>query len=77
VRRVIVAAILGALFGALGSSSCGCPLAVLNGGTYIPSSGQKAEPDYKVQVSKDVATVTETFTRAGKAYKIVYTTTPI
>jgi hypothetical protein len=77
IKRNLLVAALGLFTGALGSSlaaGCGsCPeQQPLPTGTFGPSTGTAAESDYVLTISADKKTVTETFTRSGKAYRIDY-----
>jgi hypothetical protein len=72
--RVLGAALLGALFGLLGSSAC-CPNPTPpEDGTYV-SPAPTPDDGYTAAVSP--GTVTERYTRNGKAYVLTYSLTLI
>jgi len=75
--KLRTAAFLGLLFGITASQllSVGCqepcgPVNKFEAGDYLPAEGAILESDYKLTVSSDFKTVTETFTREGKAYEV-------
>jgi hypothetical protein len=79
VKHLLLAA-LGLCTGAFASSlAAGCgscpPEQPLDTGAYVPAQGTSAESDYVLTISADRKTVTETFTRGGKAYEIHYDAT--
>ncbi len=61
----------GALLSTLVASCCGAPTK-LQGGTYAPTDSS-AEADYRLTISPDLTTATETFTRNGVGWELGYT----
>ena len=80
--KTILYAALGLMTGALVTGAlttfttgCGdCPTYdKIPAGTFVPNSDKGSpEADYKLVVGSDFKQVTETFTRGGKSYTIVY-----
>ena len=72
--KTLLAAVLGLACGVV--AACSCPPnpdhPKLSGGSYF-SSG--VEPDYQLTIAGDVKTMTESFTRGGKKYQLVYSVT--
>ena len=72
--KALLAAVGGLAFGVV--AACSCPPnpdhPKLQSGSYL-SSG--AEPDYQLTIASDVRTMTESFTRGGKKYQLVYSVT--